>query len=36
MSLKVLIEDRPLQGFTSKELGTSLIHQAELEKQGGF
>jgi hypothetical protein len=27
---------RPLQGFTSKELRPSLIHQAKLEKQGGL
>jgi hypothetical protein len=35
-SLKGLLQDIPLQDFMSKEPGTNLIHQAELEKQGGF
>jgi hypothetical protein len=27
---------KPLQGFSSKELGPDLFHQVRLEKQGGF
>jgi hypothetical protein len=33
---KYFFKIRPLQDFTSKEPGTSLIHQAKPEKQGGL
>jgi hypothetical protein len=34
--VKDFFKTGPLQGFTSKEPETSLIHQAKLKKQGVF